>query len=74
MSRLATALAAALRSPGVEEPAASVAAETGLAIFRVAFANWVDEQANWVDEQNDAGLEDLIGAALHQLAVIAPGQ
>ncbi len=67
MSRLATALAAALRSRGVEEPAASVAAEAGIAIFRVAFANWVDEQ-------NTAGLEDLISAALQQLSVIAPRQ
>jgi hypothetical protein len=67
MSRLATAPAAALRSRGVEEPAASVATEAGIAIFRVA-------SANWVDEKNTVGLEDLISAALHQLSVIAPGQ
>jgi AcrR family transcriptional regulator len=67
MSRLATALAAALRSRGVEEPTASVAAETGIALFRVAFAHWVDER-------NATDLEDLISAALQQLSVIASSQ
>jgi AcrR family transcriptional regulator len=66
MSRLATAMAAALRSRGVEDPTAAVAAETGVALFRIAFALWVDE-ANTTD------LEDLIHGAVHQLAVIAPG-
>jgi AcrR family transcriptional regulator len=67
MSRLASALAVALRSRGVEEATASVAAETGMALFRVAFADWVDEH-------NTAGLDDLISAAVHQLSVIAPSQ
>jgi AcrR family transcriptional regulator len=67
MSRLATALAAALRARGAEEPTASLAAETGIALFRVAFAHWVDEH-------NTTGLGDLISAALDQLAVIAPSR
>jgi AcrR family transcriptional regulator len=40
LSSLATALAAALRQRGVREPAASLAAEAGVAVFRVAFARW----------------------------------
>ena len=36
-----SALAAGLRRRGVEEPAASLAAETGVAVFRVAFERWV---------------------------------
>ena len=65
MSRLATALAGALRSRGVDETAASVAAETGIALFRVAFAQWVEEQ-------NATRFEDLITLALDQLCAIAP--
>jgi AcrR family transcriptional regulator len=65
MSRLATTLAATLRARGAAEPVASVAAETGIALFRVAFAQWVDEH-------NTTGLEDLITTALHQLCIIAP--
>ncbi len=41
MARLATALAEALRERGVEEPAASLTAEAGVAVFRVAFERWV---------------------------------
>ena len=37
------ALADALRQRGVEEPAASVTAEAGIAVFRIAVDRWVDE-------------------------------
>jgi hypothetical protein len=40
MARLASALAEALRERGVEEPAASLTAETGVAVFRVSFERW----------------------------------
>jgi hypothetical protein len=43
LARLSGALAAALRARGVEEPDASLAAETGIAVFRIAFAQWVAE-------------------------------
>ena len=39
----AAAVAGALRDRGVPEPAASLAAETGVAVFKVAFARWVSE-------------------------------
>ena len=47
MAKLAMATADALRRRGVKEPAASLTAEAGIAVFRVAFARWVDpgEQA-----------------------------
>jgi AcrR family transcriptional regulator len=35
------ALAAGLRRRGVDEPTASLAAETGVAVFRVAFEQWL---------------------------------
>jgi AcrR family transcriptional regulator len=40
MAKLAEAGAAALRARGVEEPAASLAAEAGMAVLRVAFDRW----------------------------------
>ncbi|HEY3880272.1 MAG TPA: helix-turn-helix domain-containing protein [Trebonia sp.] len=39
---LAGAGAEALRSRGVAEPAASLAAEAGIAVFKIAFQRWVD--------------------------------
>jgi AcrR family transcriptional regulator len=43
LAALATAVAGALRDRGVPEPAASLAAETGVAVFKVAFARWVSD-------------------------------
>jgi len=40
---LASAMAAALRRRGVTEPAASLAAEAGIAAFKVGFERWVDD-------------------------------
>jgi AcrR family transcriptional regulator len=43
MAKLSAALAGALRERGVAEPDASLAAEAGIAVFRVAFTQWVAE-------------------------------
>ena len=43
LAAFASAVAGALRDRGIPEPAASVAAETGAAVFKVAFARWVSE-------------------------------
>jgi AcrR family transcriptional regulator len=43
LAALASAMAGALRDRGVAEPAASLAAETGVGVFKVAFARWVTE-------------------------------
>ncbi len=43
LASLASALAGALRGRGVAEPAASLAAEAGIAVFRIAFERWVEE-------------------------------
>jgi AcrR family transcriptional regulator len=40
---LASALAGALRLRGVADPAATLTAEAGMAVFRVAFARWVSD-------------------------------
>jgi len=39
----ATALADVLRRRGVPDPAAALAAETGIAVFRIAWERWTDE-------------------------------
>ncbi|MBV9452331.1 MAG: TetR/AcrR family transcriptional regulator [Streptosporangiaceae bacterium] len=51
LAAFATAVAGALRDRGVPEPAASLAAETAVAVFKVAFARWV----------SDPGQRDLLG-------------
>jgi AcrR family transcriptional regulator len=44
MASLATAVAKALHARGVAEPAASLAAEAGIAVFKVGFERWVSER------------------------------
>jgi AcrR family transcriptional regulator len=41
LSSLATAITKALHARGVDEPAASLAAEAGMAVFKVGFERWV---------------------------------
>jgi AcrR family transcriptional regulator len=43
LAALASSLSGALRERGVGEPAASLTAEAGVAVFRVSFERWVDE-------------------------------
>ena len=60
------ALAETLRRRGVREPAASLTAEAGIAVFRIAFERWV----------NDAGepsLPQLIRASLGELRTVTAG-
>ena len=59
LASVAAVLAGALRDRGVEEPAASVTAETAIAVFRTAFERWVAddtarELADVVRESLDA--------------------
>ena len=42
LASLASALAEALRQRGVTEPAASLTAEAGIAVFKIAFERWTD--------------------------------
>ena len=43
LTEIAAAVAGALRDRGVSEPAASLAAEMGIAVYQVAFARWLSE-------------------------------
>jgi hypothetical protein len=42
---LTAVLADALQQRGVSEPAASLAADMGIAVFYVGFAHWIDDPA-----------------------------
>jgi AcrR family transcriptional regulator len=54
--RLADAVANALRHRGTEEPAASLAAQTAIAVFHVAFTRWVstEHRETFVDQLHEA--------------------
>ncbi|MEU8588802.1 TetR family transcriptional regulator [Streptomyces sp. NPDC048664] len=68
LASMADELADTLRARGVSEPAASLAAEAGIAVFKVAFERWIG-----ADEEG--GLAPLIREALAELkAVLAPGR
>jgi AcrR family transcriptional regulator len=41
LARLATTIGAGLRARGVDEPAATLAAQTGVTVFGIAFAQWI---------------------------------
>jgi hypothetical protein len=62
MATLTSAIAETLRGRGVKEPIASLTAEAGIAVFRVAFARWVDPA-------NRKELGELMTESLDQLRV-----
>jgi AcrR family transcriptional regulator len=66
LASLAAALADALRRRGVPDPAASLAAEAGIAVFRIAFERWVSETS-----QRD--LPQLIRESLEELKAVTAG-
>jgi AcrR family transcriptional regulator len=59
----ADTLAGALRQRGVDDPTATLAAATGLAVFRVAFDRWVGDG-------NELDLPQLIRASLRDLKAL----
>ena len=60
---LASALADALRARGVEDSTATLTAEAGIAVFRVAFERWINE-----NETRD--LAAIIRTSLEELKAI----
>jgi AcrR family transcriptional regulator len=67
LASLASAIAGALRQRGVTDPAASLAAEAGIAVFRIAFERWVNETS-----QPD--LPRLIRESLDELKAVTAGK
>jgi AcrR family transcriptional regulator len=67
-AELAAVMAGALRDRGIPEPTASLAAETGIAVYRVAFARWISEPGRNLPAILRESMEELRGALLGQLA------
>jgi AcrR family transcriptional regulator len=67
LAALASAMADALRQRGVAEPAASLAAEAGIAAFRIAFERWINAT-------NQPDLPRLMRESLDQLKAVTAGR
>ncbi len=67
LASLASALADALRRRGVKDPAASLTAEAGVAVFKIAFERWISENS-----QPD--LPQLIRESLDELKAVTAGK
>jgi AcrR family transcriptional regulator len=67
LAKLASAVADTLRRRGVTDPAASLTAEAGVAVFKVAFEAWIDET-------NDDDFSQLIRESLEELKVVTAGK
>jgi AcrR family transcriptional regulator len=66
LATVAAAVADALRRRGVGEPAASLTAEAGVAVFRIAFERWIAGPAG-------PDLDQLIRESLNELKAVATG-
>jgi len=66
LASLATAMAGAMRQRGTPEPAASLAAEAGMAVFKLAFARWTGDA-------HKRPLAQHLREALEQLKAITTG-
>ena len=67
LATLASAIAGALRKRGVSDPAASLTAEAGIAVFKIAFMQWVYETG-------PADLPQIIREALDELKAVTAGK
>jgi AcrR family transcriptional regulator len=66
LAALAAALAGALRGRGVPDPAASLAAEAGVAVFKIAFLRWVSGTG-------DQPLSQVIRESMAELKLLTAG-
>jgi AcrR family transcriptional regulator len=66
LASLASALAEGLRRRGVTDPAASLAAEMGIAVFRIAFERWIGET-------DGRDLSQIVRESLNELKVVSAG-
>ncbi|GAA1960291.1 TetR/AcrR family transcriptional regulator [Catenulispora subtropica] len=63
LAHLAEALADALRARGVPDPAARLAADSGIAVFRAAFAQWVTSPAGDMRPRIDECFDEFVKIA-----------
>jgi AcrR family transcriptional regulator len=67
LASLASALADGLRRRGVSDPAASLAAEMGVTVLRIAFERWINQE-------NDRSLAQIIRELLDELKLVTAGK
>jgi AcrR family transcriptional regulator len=67
LASLASAMADVLRRRGVKDPAASLTAEAGIAVFKIAFERWISETG-----QRD--LPQFIRESLDELKAVTAGR
>ena len=67
LAALASAIADALRLRGVADPAAALAAEAGIAVFKIAFDRWISEPG-------EPDFQSLIRESLGQLKAVTAGE
>jgi AcrR family transcriptional regulator len=72
LANLSAALAGALRGRGVADPGASLAAEAGVAVFRVAFQRWVGKDGG--NRNGEQTLAQLIRDSLAELKSVTAGK
>jgi AcrR family transcriptional regulator len=70
LASLSAAVAGALRRRGVTEPGASLAAEAGVAVFRVAFQRWAGQAA----DSGGQTLAELIRQSTAELKALVTGK
>jgi len=63
LALLSAALAQALQDRGVPEPVARLTAETGIAVFKVAFVHWLTDPV-------ETPYADIVDAELHRLRTV----
>lgn len=66
LASLGAALAEALRERGVGDPAASLAAEAGIAVFRVGFERWINGPGT-------PGIQQVLEESLAELKAVVAG-
>ena len=67
LASLASAVAGALRGRGVSDPAASLAAEAGIAVFKIAFERWTSDTS-------ERTLAQLIQESVDELKLVTAGR
>jgi AcrR family transcriptional regulator len=67
LATLASAIAGALRERGVSAPSASLTAEAGIAVFKIAFECWIKDTG-------DPDLPKIIRESMDELKAVTSGQ
>jgi AcrR family transcriptional regulator len=67
LASLASAMTGTLRQRGVTDPAASLTAEAGIAVFKIAFERWISETSQ-------ADLPQFIRESLDELKAVTAGK